>query len=465
MSVEPQETSTQESAATNSTLQDLLANRVVLAVGAVAAIALVAVCILGILLLRASRDDDDVVENDGTPTPFLPDAEAEAVQREPLVVGMSDSATISVTLDTPVSLNVGNESFTVQTQVIGADGTWSPNIEDEDTAVWVYGSIVNYVVGIPDSEENRALLEQLAPGDEMVMATRGGARFTFSFNSRTTVPVSNRDVFAQNVPGITLVMLNSEGGERLVVNGRYIVSQEDSGPGNVVSLGETAQLENIQITVDSTTYLADRAEIPPGFAFFLIDYQIQNVGLTAMDTSNLQLLLTDNLGNQYALNPAASRLGNSPPLTGFLNANQVVQATAGYQIPLGLESDSLSWVVTNQNSGGQVYVTLPFTGGESAAAGTNITLVRVDVSSDLTNLILGGQVTNLGTQPVVVTESDVSLRGEDGATYLLLSTNPPFPWTVPPGQTVQFFLTYQRPPSATAVFTVLNQGFQLTGLR
>ena len=94
-----------------------------------------------------------------------------------------------------------------------------------------------------------------------------------------------------------------------------------------------------------------------------------------------------------------------------------------------------------------------------------MSLARVEVSTDLASLILGGQVTNLGTQPIVITESDVSLQTQDGSIYLLLSTNPPFPWTVPPGQTVQFFLTYQRPPTDTAVFRVLNQGFQLTSLR
>jgi hypothetical protein len=277
--------------------------------------------------------------------------------------------------------------------------------------------------------------------------------------------VTNRDIFAQTTPGITLVMVGSAGSERLVVNGRYVVEESSGQAGNVVALGETAQLENVQVTVNSSTYIADRAEIPPGFALFVVDYQIQNVGLTAVDSGNFQLSLVDNLGNQYVLSPLATTLGNFPPLSGFVNANQITQASAGYQLPLGLASDTLSWVVTNTSSGAQVYVSLPFTGGAAAAAGSSVSLGRVEVSTDLTSLIVGGQVTNLGTQPLVITESDVALQGQDGSIYLLLSTNPPFPWPVPPGQTLQFFLTYQRPPLATAVFRVLNQGFQLTNLR
>lgn len=461
MTIDPQNNPPENSS--RAAWRDSLSNPAVLVAGGIAVVALLAVIVLTVILIRSGQDDEVDTAVSGTPTPF--GSTDGGFAGEPLVVGMSDSDTISVTLDSPTTLSLPGQQFNVQTQVIGADGTWTPAVDEAGTAVWIYGTIVNYVVGLPDSEANRALLDGLSPGDEMMLATRGGTRYTFSFNSRTTVPVTDRNVFAQNTPGITLVLLGSEGTERLVVNGRYVVSEGDSQGGNVVGLGETAQLENIQLTVNSTTYIADRAEIPPGFALFVVDYQIQNVGLTALDSGNLQLGLVDSLGNQYVLNPLATQLGNFPALSGFLNANQVAQASAGYQIPLGLQSDTLSWVVTNTRSGAQVYVTLPFTGGASAAAGSSVTLARVDISTDLLSLNLGGQVTNLGTQPIVITESDVALQTQDGSIYLLLSTNPPFPWTVPPGQTLQFFLTYQRPPTDTAVFRVLNQGFQLTNLR
>ncbi|WP_420631139.1 hypothetical protein [Candidatus Leptofilum sp.] len=465
MSNEPQENG-QTTNSNGRSWRETLSNPAVLIASGIALVALLAVVVLSVILLQGSDDEGDDTAASGTPTPFTNDSDDNLLAGDSLVVGMSDSDTISVTVDVPITLSLPGQQFNVQTQIIGADGTWTPTLaaDEAGTAVWVYGSIVNYVVGLPDSEANRTLLEGLAPGDEMMLATRGGTRFTFSFNERTAVPVTNRDIFAQNSPGITLVLLGSEGNERLVVNGRYVLAETDSPAGNVVSLGETAQLENVQITVNSTTYIADRPEIPAGFALFVVDYQIQNVGLTALDSGSLRLSLADNLGNQYVVSPIATQLGNFPTLTGFLNANQVTQASAGYQIPLGLESDTLSWIVTNSSSGAQVYVTLPFTGG-SAAAGSAISLARVDVSTDLTSLILGGQVTNLGTQPIVISESDVALQTDDGSIYLLLSTNPPFPWTVPPGQTLQYFLTYQRPPTGTAVFRVLNQGFQLTNLR
>lgn len=454
-----------ESGQPKRSYQELIANnRVAVVLAAVAAVALIAVCVLGILLLRASRGGGLVAGE--TPTPFPTAAEAPA-SNEPLVVGvdLNRSSTVSVTLDIPATLSVAGKDFSVQTQTIAPDGAWSLSLEGEDVAVWIYGTIVNYILGLPDSEENRTLLEQLAPGDEIVLTMRSGTEYTFTFDSRNSLSTSNRDVFAQNIPGITLILLGTEGQERLVVHGRYVVSEATAENDNVVELGETAQLDNIQIAVTGASYLPDRPETPPGFALYQVDYQVQNVGLTAFDTGNLQMTLIDDLGNQYATNQLASQLGNNPVLDGFVNAGQTVQATAGYQIPIGLSSSSLHWVVTRTDTGSQVQVNIPFTEQGGATQGVDVSLDRADVSPDLTNLQLGGQITNLGTQPVVVTEQDISLSTDDGSVYPILSTNPAFPWTVPPGETAQFFLTFQRPPADSAVFTVLNRPFQLSGLR
>ena len=155
----------------------------------------------------------------------------------------------------------------------------------------------------------------------------------------------------------------------------------------------------------------------------------------------------------------------SDPEPGY-PASTTVLATAGYQIPLGLNSSNVHWLASNLSTGAQLQVTIPFSGGAQAAGNAQVALSQVSVSEDLTNLILTGQVTNLGSQPLVVAETAVSLRTDDGSVYLLLSTNPAFPWTVGPGQSVPFVVTFQRPMTVdTAVFTVLNQPFQLTNLR
>jgi hypothetical protein len=59
---------------------------------------------------------------------------------------------------------------------------------------------------------------------------------------------------------------------------------------------------------------------------------------------------------------------------------------------------------------------------------------------------------------------DVTLTSE-GTNYLMLSTSPAFPWVFSPAQRQPFAVTFQRPAGSTAIFTILNRSFQLTGLR
>ncbi len=447
-----------ESSSSSQRLSGVRGNTPLIIAIVVAVFAFLAVCILGVLLFREVRvDTPPTTVEELTPTPLTVRPTS-----EPNVQIVSESGVISITLGTPTLLKLPSQEFTIQTDVVGADGVWNPGVTDDGQASWVNGTFVNYVVGLPGTQTNETMLGQLVPGDEIQLVTNGRASFTFAFTDRELVSRSDSSVFAQQMPGITLILLKSDGDQRLVVRGRYVIAEAGEPPRNVVSMGETAQLDNVQVTVNAATYVADRAEIPSGFAFFQVDYAIQNVGLTALDTSLLEMTLVDELGNRYALNPAASQNGNYPVLNGFLNANQVTNATAGYQVPLGLNSESVNWVVTNQETNAQVFITLPFTGGATAVQGTSISLFRAEVSADMTSLNLGGQITNLGTQPLVATESDIQLTSPDGAVYLLLATNPPLPWTIAPGQTVQFFVSYQRPPSGTAVFTVLNQEFQIT---
>lgn len=459
-----------ESEEETMSFRDTLAeNRRAILIVAAAAFVLLILCIATILFVRSRNNDDgDQAQTTGTPTPFPTIASQAGVSgsADALVIGMGDSATISVTLDIPNSLALGGQTFPIRADRVGEDNLWAADTSAEKQAHWIYGSIINYVVGLPDNAGNRSLLEGLTAGQEIIVSTQGGRELAFSFLSRDTLASSDQSIFGQNSPGITLVLMGSAGQDRLVVRGRYVVPEASSaGQGNVVTLGETAQLDDVQFTVTGASHILDRPEAPAGFAFYLIDYQVQNVGLTALDTSRLSLSLVDGQGNQYALNPVASQLGNNPNLTGFLNSSQSAAASAGYQIPIGLSSKALNWVITRLDTGSQVQVTIPFSSGRDTLGGTAVSLARADISADLTSLILGGQIANLGDQAVLVNEADVKLETADGSFYLMLSTNPPFPWKIDPGQSVQYVVTFQRPSEATAVFTVLSQPFEITDLR
>lgn len=453
----------------NETSSSFLSGRLPLVILIVlVVISLAAVCGLGYSLIRSTQDESDG-QASGEPTPFPQVAGPAPSAGEPIVYGISDTSTVSVTLDVPVNLSISGRQLPVQQVAINPDGTWSPPLASEDTSGWVFGSIINYIMALGDSDQNRTLMESLIPGARMIITTQSGAEFVFEFESSSLVAVNDQSIFRQLTPGMTLILMEAGEDQRLVARGRYVLTESAGGTdssGTSVGVGETAQLSNVQVTVTEVSYHPNDPNAPPGFSFFVVDFQIYNAGTTAVDVSQLQLTLVDEVGNQYALNPVASRLGVNAPFTGgFLNAGDTLSVSVGYQVPDGLVSSSVTMTIVRRDTGDQVQVNIPYS-GSNAAQSTTITLTSVTVSEDLSSMTMVGQISNNGDQTVVVTPNDVTLRTPDGASYLMLATNPAFPWTVPAGQTLQYAVTFQTPLNAeTAVFTVLNQPFQLTNLR
>lgn len=438
----------------------------VVALGAIV-VGLLLLCVFALLLVRDFQDGTP--DQAGQPTPFP--SPIQLGVEDVIIEGISGSTAISLTVNVPTALRLAGEQFTVRPEPIEEDGTWEPEVTEDRTALWVYGTLINYIIGLPDNDENRTLLENLAAGDEIQLTMRDGSPFTFAVTNREYVSQNRTDVFEQNMPGVTLILLRARGDERLVVQGDYVVDTsldgENGGTSGEVALGETAQLDQMRLTVTDATALFDRPEAPPGFVFYVIDLQVENVGTAPIDLSNLRFVLRDDLGNQYALNPQATQLGlgtYSPP-TGILPPGEMQQVSIAYQIPAGLTSPTLTLLVSREGGTGQIQVTIPFTAGaEEAAQAATVSLQTAEVSEDGTSIILMGQITNSGSQSLVVEETDVALAS-NGTVHLMLSTNPAFPWVVPAGQSIAFSVTFQRPAGREAIFTILNRPFQLSGLR
>lgn len=440
-------------------------------------LSLAAVCGLGYSLLN-SGDGISLPALGGdqaVPTPFPESVDTGGSAPVPgaatpvaIVYGISDTATVSVTLDAPISLSIAERDFVVLPQSLNPDGSWTPGVSTESAAGWVFGSIINYIFGLQPTDGNTNLLNGLAPGNEIRLILQSGAEFLFEVEGSARVPRDDSSVFNQLTPGMTLVLLDENGEERQVVNGRFVQTNTAANSGGVtqVALGEPAQLDGLQVMISNATFLPNHPDAPPGFGFLVLDGIVQNTAVAPVDVGNLQVILLDESGNQYVLNPVAARQGANTPLTGgFLTPGQPLTFSVGYQLPLGLSSTTLTARVVRRDTGAQVQIGVPF-GGGSGAQNAQIALQSVEISEDLTTLVLTGQINNSGTQPLVIAREDVTLRTADGASYLILSSNPPFPWTVPAGQTLLYVVSFQRPLNAdTAVFTILNQPYQLDSLR
>lgn len=429
---------------------------------------LILLCMFAYLLLGPAGEQDSADNITATPTPFV-DSNF-GLDTDFVSVDLPDSAEpVQVKTDSPVFLGVGNREYGIQIDVISPDGRWTPSLADENTASWVYGTVLNYVYGLADTEVNRALMESLQPGDELRIAMKEGAVLTYAFNSREITNRTDQDVFLQSTPGVTIVLMGTDGDDRMVIRGAYVSAETvpdgvDLGGGSA-ELGEPAALGDLQITVLGATQLYDQPQAPAGFNFFVVDYQIQNNDNEPFVTNQLVLILRDELGNSYAASPVATQMGTYPTLIGVVPPGETAQASVGYAIPAGLNVESVNWVVTDTTTARELNVLIPFAGGDEAAAATRITMTAAEVSEDGTRLIIQGDIFNEGSEAVVVNEAAVKLQGIDGTNYLLLSTNPAFPWVINPGATLVYFVSFQRPNGSDAIFTVLNQSYSLSGIR
>ena len=427
----------------------------------IAAVGLILLCLFAYLLIR----DDESEEP--TPTPTTAAVESEVNTEVVVIEAVGATESLTKTVESPIFLNIGGIEFSVKAEVIPEEGPWDPRPPNDTTALWVYGSVINYVFGLDDTAENRGLLEALNAGEEIAITTRNGITTRFVVTSRQMVTSDDRNIFAQQQPQLTLVLIEEDlEQERMVVQGTFTSSEtpDDIKPGSVVDMGQTAQVEGLQITVSGVRFQVDQSGIPSGFAYYQVDYQVQNVGTVPVNSDLLNFVLVDDLGNLYALNPTVSQSGNNPILSGQVVPGQTIMATAGYQIPAGITTTTLRLQVTNVNTGSQIQVNIPFEEGGAAEEQAVVQIQEATVSPEGSNLIITGQVTNLGQQPLVVEVGDVTLSSS-GTVYLMLSTNPAFPWIVAPGQTLLYQVTFQRPFTESATITVVNQSFDLSGLR
>jgi hypothetical protein len=82
------------------------------------------------------------------------------------------------------------------------------------------------------------------------------------------------------------------------------------------------------------------------------------------------------------------------------------------------------------------------------------------ITPDGAGVSVRGVVNNPGEVPVTVTEADVSLTVQ-GAPVGMLNASPPLPWTIAPGGSLQFALTFQRPAANAAMLNVLGYQFEI----
>ena len=107
---------------------------------------------------------------------------------------------------------------------------------DNPVAVWLFGTVLNYAIGIPEP-----MVARFVPGDQIVLQTDTGASYTFLIGSVATYPnYATNELLQQNRVGMTLFSLPAaDEGAVPVALASYDIAQEtaDLQPPNRFDVG------------------------------------------------------------------------------------------------------------------------------------------------------------------------------------------------------------------------------------
>jgi hypothetical protein len=433
----------------------------------VVVVAIVLICITSFLILRSLGGGEESAS--GTPT-LDPTVLSEYVLPAADTI-LTDNDTPQPRTDTPSSIAMKGLEFRVLPYVVQEDGEWRYPAGQSGTAVWIYGTIINYVFGLEHTEANEALLDSLVAGSPITMTTTSDRVYRFGFAGREEVASLSPDLLSQTQPGLTLVTLGGRRDTHLVVYADYLLPDEGletgGSAGPSVSVGEPTQLGDIRLTVLETSYMYDHPDTPEGWAFFQVDYQLENLSQETLDPNRFRMELQDGAGNTYSLNLPASQAGTFGYLMLTIPPNTVAMGTAGYLVPAPLQGPKLGWSFSRLDTPERVIkVLIDFQPpAEIVDPGllASVSLTGAELSGDRTLLTVWGTVLNNSEEELLVTLEDVTLRGRDDL-MALRAADPALPWTVQSGAAFSFRLAFQRPSSPVATFQVLNQPFEISGL-
>lgn len=369
----------------------------------------------------------------------------------------------------PVSLSIKDRSFTVAPVTV-TDGRWPAGRGDPGSAEWVYGTVVNYVLGMFPTPETTELMEGLADSDRITLDMSTGGKLAFRVSGRQRVPEDAvPDLFQQTRPGITLVLLREGGDERLVITGLYDADLESlSAPStSLAPVGTAAQIDTWRVTVLSGQLAPDTAN--PAQANYYVNFTVEYLGDQPVSSNTFEMTLVDGVDVGYEFDPQISRGGAYPPPGGLVAPRNPTSFTAGYRVSTDIPGPTLKWVFKPNPAAGQparfeVPIVRPTPTPEPKTQIT-VQINGASLSTDQTLLVVTGGIGNPTDQSVSIGPADISLSTPDNVFSDVRTAEPALPWTIGPGQTMAFRLEFNRPPGFTAILRIVTQRFELSGLR
>ncbi|MFP4346098.1 MAG: hypothetical protein ACLFU8_15485 [Anaerolineales bacterium] len=335
------------------------------------------------------------------------------------------------------------------------EGRWPVPEEEDEVALWIYGTVVNYVLGFPYSATTEAQLSGLTSSDRVTLTLNNGTRLLFGSPEVKRYEANAATPLAQTQPGLTMVLLGDQAADRLTVRARYLPEESPEA-------GGAQQVADLEIDVLESGVVGQQEG--GGLRYFVVEYRLYNRSAAEVDPALFELILEDGAGQRYAVSPEASQEGEYGLLEYPIPPDSTIEGSAGYLVPRDL-APPLTWIFRPDPAVSEAArFSLPYSPPLAGPPQPQVTLSEAIVDGARDVIVLSGSVRNVGESVLSVTLEDVNLTSSEGAAQLRTST-PLLPWSVEPGSEQLFELQFSRPGEVdTVLLDVLGFTFEIEGL-
>ena len=372
---------------------------------------------------------------------------------ENLTVLQDDNTPLRTVVPTQVS--IGGTVFPV-VAVLPEQGRWPLPAEQDQLGVWIYGTLINYVIGLPYTANTEYLLSGLTSGDRITLTLENGTALVFGSPQVKRIAPDDTSPLVQDTPELTLLTLGDDSSNRLVVKARYL-------PENVVPVDEQ--------NADGLVVRIARADVAQGVApddvasaYFVVEFELTNTTAAAVDPTFFDMVLEDGRGQRYILNDTATTKGSYGRLTLPVLAGASVSGSAGYVVPRQI-TPPVVWIFrADVTSADAVRFVTSYTPPAPTPAVPDVELHEAFLDANRDVVVVSGTVYNDGGLSLSVGAESVEMTSSGGRSTLVAST-PLLPWTISPDGYQDFELQFEVPADAESVLlNVLGFTFEIEGL-
>jgi hypothetical protein len=369
-----------------------------------------------------------------------------------LLADIVDSSGVRTPLVAPRTLEIAGVSFVVQPVQVKS-GDW-PRPYEERAASWVYGTSVNYVIGLEATPANKALVTSLQAGQELLLRMSTGLLYRFAYVDAVMVAPQASEIFRQSRPGMTLVLLGDDRERRLAVRSGYI-PESDLGLAPVqdeikAAVGEVAVLNEAVQVVCLGNRLLSKPGPPPGYVYQAVEYRVENVSAVEVSGGNFSHHLESG-GMRYPIVAVPHEVNPWPILPETLAGGDVFHTVAIYAVPEMALAEGLTWEFSAGPDGAQARVGLPAYSGRLAET-VELTGARTMDGYLTATFGISAALHSLELGPADIELTGGRLRADGNV----------FPWRVPAGGAGQFTLLAEPVRDGPLTVAILEHGFEFT---